>query len=105
MALEAKRATYNTAVQAAMAAWDDLMDGLSPGDVLYVVPIKEGRGLASTVPVPSTTVSRQTRIRIEVQRATNNGSIRYAIGGTAVAEVLGFTPMFAYATNEAGEIA
>lgn len=105
MALEAKRATYNTAVQAAMAAWDDLMDGLSPGDVLYVVPIKEGRGLASTVPVPSTDPARQTRIRLPVKQATNNGSIVYALGGPAVAEVLGYTPFFAYATNEAGEIA
>lgn len=105
MALETKRAAYNTAVQAAMAALDDLMDGLSPGDVLYFVPIKEGRGLASTVPVPVNSPTRQTRIRMEIQQITNNRSNRYALGGAHVAQMLGFTPFFAYVTNEAGDIA
>lgn len=114
MALEAKRATYNLAVQAAMAALDDLMDGLDVGAVLYFIPIKEGRGLASTVPVPSTDPKRQTRFRIEIQESAANHaggsgnlnkSNRYALGGANVAQMLGYTPMFAYITNEAGEIA
>lgn len=106
MALEAKRAAVNTAAIALEVALSDLIDGLSPGDILYFMFGQEWRG---AVPDPttglnayySTTPATQTRYRYEIRKATSTDSNQFAIT-LADGRVL---PLSFRITNEAGEIA
>lgn len=101
MALEPKRAAVNTAVDTLIAAWNDLVDGLSPGDKLQVVfPISDRGGTAASF----AGVGRQVTYRIEVPQATNDASIRWTVPNPALAELFGGIPLFFKCTNDAGEL-
>lgn len=105
MALETARAAYNTKLIELLALWDDLIDGLSPGDALLLIPVRENLGAASTAVLPPTDPLLQNKTAIAIKRATNDASIKYAIAGNYLEGLHMHTPLFWFITNNAGEIA
>lgn len=110
MSLEASRAAFNTAVKAAMVAWDDMMDSLGPGVQVKLVPIlAEHRGVAGatigatdgTSKVFNTAASRFVYVSTiaDGSSVANNNNIVYFVPGV---DFKGW-PLFFYVTNDARE--
>jgi len=110
MALEAKRAAYNTAALAAAVAFDDLVDGLAVGDKLYFVYPKEwaataAGALGATILAKfPTTPGLQNKIIYPIDCAEGtlaNGMIKWFLPGVNI----GGVPILLLCTNSAGELA
>lgn len=90
MALETKRAAFNTAMDAAYAAWNDLFDGLTAGDsvtIVFPTRITSATGAAPAAPVFPTTPSLQETFTFKVPVSTSELSYRWCIEGLNIGRV------------------
>lgn len=109
MSLEARRAAFNTTMDAAMAAWADLCDGLAVNEKVILLPcLRECAGVAATTmdntdgtsPGFPTDPKLQDRIIFEARKATDIANVSYFLPGV---ELTGW-PLFFKVTNDAGEL-